>query len=139
MPTCDLLLCTLFTLTTVVSGTSDCAISLIASISFNHFTRKKHWFDKVSVDLDVHPFACWKWTMSRDYFSGLNTSANAISKSGRIKLVAIVSWIEWVGGPFVFLWPDWIWFVKALEVNAIMIDLACSSFITLQSIFESNL
>lgn len=53
--------------------------------------------------------------------------------------MAVVVWIKWVAPPFRSTLKRWVPFVKALEVNTIMIDLTCTAFIIPQPIFESDL
>ena len=100
MPTCNFLFCTLFALATIVCRGSDCSVTSVTSISFKFFAFSKHWFHKLSKNSDVWVFSSWKRTMTRNYFSSLNTCTDTVSKSRSFEFVAVECRVKWVWSPF---------------------------------------
>ena len=139
MPTSYLLLCTLLALTDIIVRTPDCRISMISGVRFNHFSRSKHRLHEFPIDIDIRICSSWKRSMTRNDFASLNTSADSVSKPCWVKFVTVVSRIKWISSPLDATLGCWILFVEALEINAVMVDLACPTFIVSQSIFESDL
>ena len=139
MSTGNLTLCTLFALATIIQWSSHCGVMVVSSICFNHFAGKQHWLHKLSVNRNVRPLTRRERTMAWYYLSSLNTSADSISKTRTFEFVTVVTRVKWIASPLWFLLILWVSSIEALEINTIVIDLACSAFIIFQSIFETDL
>lgn len=139
MSTSNSFLCSLFTSTPPVFWFSDCFITSVSCIRFHHFARRKHWFHMLSADCQIMPFPSRKWAVARDCLSCLDASADAIPQSSALELVAFVTRIKRTFFPFLSLLVFRVLSVETLEINTVMICLACPPFVITKSIFKSNL
>lgn len=78
--------------------------------------------------------------MTSNNLRRLNTCSNSIPQSSVVEFVAIVGRIKWEPSPIRFILSSWIIFlVEYLEINSIMVCLACPPFVTFKPILPSNL
>ena len=135
MPACCFSLCHLFTSTTIIFLLSCCFITSASSVSFNHFTWSKHWFNTSSADCQIMPFTSREWTVTRNNFTSLTACGDSTLKPRTFEFVTLVAWIKWMCPPFQSL-VLWIWSIKAFKIYTIMMDLAGPSLVQSEAVFK---
>ena len=135
MPACCFFLCHLFTSATMIFWLLCCFITSASSLSFNHFTWSKQWFNTSSADCQIMPFTSMEWTVTRNNFTSLNACADSTLKPETSEFVTLVAWIKWMCPQFQLL-VLWIWSVEEFKIHTIMIDLASPSLVQSEVVFK---